>query len=80
MKDPLCCASTTAAVDPIIPTLIPHVKLVSPTAVPAAKIPYPYLLETWNFSQLPGPCLEPSILLNSNSGGFPESKMVTITP
>jgi hypothetical protein len=30
---------------------------VSPTAVPAAKIPYPVLFATWNSSQLPGPVL-----------------------
>ena len=76
MKDPLCCASTTAAVDPIIPTLMPYVKFVSPTATPAAKTPYAFLLDSWKMFQelFPGVAI-----LNLNSPGLDESKIVTIT-
>ena len=40
INDPLAYVSTRAAPEPIIPTQIPHAKLVKPTMNPTENIPY----------------------------------------
>ena len=84
MNEPLACTSTSAALEPIIPTERPQTRFTIPTMKPTAKTPYAILLALWNSYH------DPSVVMNvaelatplfqAQAPGLPEIKIAMITP